>query len=228
MFFKIRFAGDEGAKGSGNPDDQNQDDKTKKDDKGSGNPDDLGDDDKQDFDQLPTWAQKQIKDLRKENATHRNNLKTTNDRLDKFEKGFKSMFGEEDDNSDPVAKLQSAQTNLEAVATRNAILEIGIQHGVSGSENMEYFEFLMSKHLNSLQEGEEMSDEDLEAIVAKCSGSKGQGPANSSTGDNGKGKAPDKKSGETTQEEFNKMTIVEKTRLYQKNPDLYNKLMGRN
>lgn len=216
--FKIRFAGDEGEDKQDPPQDPPKDDKDKQD-----NPDDKEKDDKLDLESLPKSAQDYIKSLRSENAKHRtknNNLLTKQEKLDK---ALKLLSGEDDD-EDPAVKLETLQKDYSDTVTKNAILELALENGVSGAENFEYFEFLMSKKINSLEEGEEMTEEDVEEIVSKCS--KGAGnKANTSTKTGGKDKKPDEQADEVTQEEFNQMGMVQKSKLYQSNPELYNKLM---
>jgi len=225
--FKIKVAGDEGDN-QDPPKDPPKDppaDLPKKEDDDKNEGDEEEDDDgKLDLDSLPKSAQKLIKNLRSENAKHRtknNNLMTKQEKLDKV---LKTLSGEEGDDEDPETKLEALQQNYSSVATKNAILELALENGVNGAENYEYFEFLMSKKINSLEEGEEMTEEDVEEIVTKCS--KGAGnKANTSTKTGEQGKKPDEKADEVTQEEFNKMGMVQKSRLYQSNPELYNKLM---
>lgn len=176
-----------------------------------------------DISDLSEDAQKVIKDLRAENAKHRTKNNNLSTKMDKFESGLKKLFGDDDDESTPEQKLDAMTGNYESMATRTAILELAVNNGVSGADNVEYFEFLMSKKFNSLEEGEEITEEDIEAIVAKCS--TGGGKANSSTNDRKAGKKPDEKAGEVTQEQFNKMNIIQKQKLYKENAELYTKLM---
>lgn len=229
--FRIRIAGDEGTN-----DDQPADDPGKtNDDPGKNKTNNEGgeqddppeddDDDEPDFDSLDEKTKKFIKKLRDENRTRRTENNKLSTRMEKFEKGMKAMFGDDDDDVDPEEALKSLQGEYESSVNENAILRLALENGVSGAENMEYFEFLMSKKLNSLEEGEEMTEEDLDEILEKCS--KGAGKANTSTNDSGKGgKGPGKNSDEVTQEEFDKMGMVQKSKLYTSNPELYNKLMA--
>jgi cell division protein FtsB len=218
--FLLRINGDEGTqdvppepKDNGKPEGKQDD------------PNGKVDDDKQDLSALPESVQKMIKDLRTENAKYRTERNGLSSKLEKFEKGFKTMFGEEDDDVEPQVKIDALQGQYESLSTRNAILEIAIENGISGSENIEYFEFLMSKKLGSLQENEEMTEDDLADIISKLNVKSGGGKANTSTNDGGKGgKGPESKD-EINQESFNKMTITEKSKLYQTKPELYNKLM---
>lgn len=210
--FNLRTAGDEG--------EEDKDEEVKDDQK-----DEDGDDDQADL--SPEEYKKIIKGLRAENAKRRLKEKTQTEKMSKFEKALKVLGGEDEDEN-PEAQLDVMSQNYQSAVTRNAILELALENGISGSENLEYFEFLMGKALGSLEEGEEMTEDQLEEILTKCS-KKGAGPANTSTKDSGvKGgkKLGDDKNTEVTQEEFNKMGITQKSLLFQKNPELYKKLMA--
>ncbi len=87
---------------------------------------------------------------------------------------------------------------------------------------------MITKAVGALEDGEELSDEDLAEIVAKCK-AQGKTSANSSVkgkGKDGKGKedpAPgDDK--EISLDQFLRMTITEKSNLYLKQPDVYKQL----
>ncbi len=228
-FFKLRVSGDEGDGGTGDQGDGNQGDKGSKGENGgdgdSGNQGDQGDDGKFEISDLPAGAQKLIKDLRSESAKHRTNNNNLTTRLDKFESGLKNLFGEGGDDQTTEEKLDALQGNYESSVTRNAILELALDNGISGKENVEYFEFLMNKAMSNLKEGEELSAETLESIVSQSTPSKGN--ATTSTKKDGtQGKGPDENNDEVTQEEFNKMGMTQKSMLYRTKPELYKKLLA--
>lgn len=227
LFLRLRTSGDDGENTEGQePETPPKTENNTEGEPGSGSEEPKGDDDGQDFDSLPDWAKKQIKSLRSENAKHRTTSNNLSTKMEKFEEGFKKMFGEDDADADPEKKLEALSGEYEQAVTRNAILELALQNGISGSEKMEYFEFLMSKNLESLEEGEEMTEEMFEDILGKVSTQFSGQTGTTSTRDEGKGgEGPGKGADEVTQEEFNKMTIVEKSKLYQTKPELYNKLM---
>jgi len=222
-FFRLRVSGDEGDDESGTPPvDTNEDGNG--DDKGSGNPNDQGTK-KFEVSGLPEEAQKMLKDLRAENAKHRTTNNNLTSKMEKFESGLKNMFGDGEDDEDPSAKLEALQGNYESAVTRSAILELALENGISGKENLEYFEFLMGKSLNSLEEGEELTEEKISDIVSKSVPTKGS--ANTSTKKDGAGdKKPDESSDEVTQEQFNKMGMTQKSLLYRTKPELYKQLMA--
>jgi hypothetical protein len=227
--FNLRVSGDDGGDDDDDDDAGNNDDNGKKggnDDDGSGGDDDDDDgDDDPDDDLTPEEYKKQIKKLRAENAKRRLKEKKNAEKMNKFEKALKVLGGDDDDD-DPDKKLDAITSDYESAVTRTAVLELALENGISGSENLEYFEFLMGKALNSLDEGDEMTEEQLEEILEKCSAKGGGEKANTSTRDKGKGKKKPEgdQNGEVTQEEFDKMGMMGKSALYQKNPELYEKL----
>ena len=217
-------AGDDKNKGgSGNPpagDSGNAGDKGPGDDSASG---------KFDLSSLPKEAQDMIKSLRTENAKHRTEKNALSSRMEKLEKGFKTMFGEGEAEEDAEKLLPKIQSEREALSVRNAMYELALEHGI-GKDDFEFFEFKMSKKLNSLEEGEELTEDGLGEILASLpsrGSAKGTGkqPANSSAGAGGK--PPQGGSGdEVTLEQFTKMGMLEKSALYTSKPDTYNKLMA--
>lgn len=223
--FKLRVSGDDGGNDDPPADPPNDPPQDPPNDPPGDDDDDDDDDDELDFDSLDDKTKKMIKKLRGENKkrrTENNNLST---KLEKFEKGLKSLFGNDDDDADPEEQLETVTGQYQSAVTENSILRLAVANGISGEENLEYFEFLMSKRLNSLEEGEELDEDDLEEIISKISAKSNGGKATTSTKDGGKGgKGPGKDSDEVTQEEFDKMGITAKSKLYEKNPSLYEKL----
>lgn len=218
--FTIKKSGDEGTKTDPKVDPKDNKPEDEQDDSEGEDDDGLA------LDSLDEKTKKYIKKLRDENAKRRTESNNLTTKMEKMEKGFKAMFGEEDDDTDPEEKVKTLSSQYESVVTENAILKLALENGIVGAENIEYFEFQMSKKLNSLQEGEEMTDEDLAEILGKCSKAGVKKPADTSVkGD--KDKKPDSKPDEVTQEEFDKMGMIQKSNLYLKNPDLYKKLMGK-
>lgn len=224
--FKLKTAGEDD---SGNQDDSenNNDDDQNLDDSGDDQDDSSDGDDDSEGELSAEDYQKQIKKLRAENAKHRSRNKALGEKMGKFEKAFKAFNGDDDDEN-PEQKLDAVTQNYESAVTRNAVLELALENGISGREHLEYFEFLMGRALDSLEEDEELSEEALEEILAKCSKQGGTSKANTSTSGKGKGnRSPGSgKDDQVSQEEFDKMGIMAKSKLYQKNPELYNTLMA--
>ena len=172
-------------------------------------------------------AQKVIADLRAENAKYRTRSKTleeqlgsVNERFTKFETGLKSMFGEEDDSLTPEQRVEHLTGQNEEMAINQALTEAALEFGV-GRESYDYFRFLVSERLQSLGEGEEITEEDLEAI-AKSAGAKG-GMTTTSV-DGVQVPAPEVPGG-TTLEEFQVMGINARSLLFRDNPVLYKQLL---
>jgi hypothetical protein len=201
---------------SGNQKDQGTGDQGQKGDKG-----DQGTG-ANDLTALPEWAQKELKSLRGESAKYRTDNKGLKERLDNFEKNLKKVLGgEEEDDEAPEVKIEKLQGHAQSLEVRTAFMEIAIENSISKDE-YEYFEFLMGKALNGLGEDEEMSEEALNEIIAKCKSSEKK-PADSSVNNGQQGKGQKKESGVTV-EEFAKMSMTQKSELFQKNRELYNSL----
>lgn len=179
------------------------------------------------------WTAEQkayVESLRKESGKYRTKAKelgskvaTVENRLSKFEKGLKNLFGEEDDGKDPDEKIASLSSALQAKELDNTITELAYEHAIP-KEDKEYFEYLMHKRLSSLGEDEELGEDDV-AEIAKQAKAKRAGSSSSV----GTGSKPDaeggKGSGTVDLKAFQKMNITEKSALYGKNPKLYEQLM---
>lgn len=226
-------AGNEGgAGGSGGAGDEGEKNKGGSGDGGSGGQgqgsSDGGNSGSFDLSKMPQEVQDLVKGLRSENAKFRTEKKSLADRLDKMESGFKSIFGDEKDQETPEQKLQNLSASHQALEMKNALLEIAIDNGIA-KDQREYFEFLMSKALDSLEDDGELSEEEFEAILSKVKsagngGSKGAG--NTSVDDKNAGnKNPDGKTG-TTLEQFMAMSITQKSKLFSEKPDAYNALLA--
>lgn len=181
-------------------------------------------------------AQKMIKDLRAENAKSRTSNNKLSARLDKFEEGFKAMFGDESDKMTPEQKLEHANAVSDQTQYENTVLTMAIQNGVQG-EQLDYFRFLVDSAVNELKEGEEMTDDQLAKIVAKAKGVGGSAPAGGGDGGSGNDSSVDgdttggnppnpEGDGNVTLDAFVKMSITEKSALYRKNQPLYTQLMA--
>ncbi len=202
---------DSGNQGGGDSGNQNQNNGNEGD--GSGN----------DLTKLPDWAQKQIKDLRAENAKSRtsgNNLAT---RLENIENGLKGMFGDNKDKLTPEQQIEQLSTANADMSFQNAVMNFAYSAGVP-TDKFDYFSYLVEQKTNSLEEGQELSEEDLKALVTQARAVSGSNSNNSSVDDeNQDGKKPGQ-TGAVTLEQFTNMTMMEKNTLYQKTPELYQKL----
>lgn len=165
-------------------------------------------------------TEKYIKKLRDENARNRTGKKESDKRL----KDVLKVLGVSEDSEDPTEKLKASQAETNNLAFRTAILESAIEQGIP-ADQLEFYEFLISKATSQLDEGEELSDEALAEIVGKVKKAKGSANSSVSGGKDGKGDPPpgDDK-GDISLDQFCRMTITQKSDLYLKKPDLYKRL----
>lgn len=177
------------------------------------------------------WTAEQqayIESLRKENAKYRTKSKeletqysTINDRFSKMEKGLKGLFGEgEEDNVPPEQKLEAMQAQNENLVLNNALTEAALEYGV-GKQDYSYFKFLVQEKLQALDEGEELTEEDLDVIAKQSK----RGSAASSTSVEEGDIAPESTGG-VTLESFKAMGINERSMLFSKNEALYKQLVS--
>jgi hypothetical protein len=187
----------------------------------------TGDDDKFNFDSLPKSAQDYIKNLRQESAEHRTKNNNLSTRLESIEKGFQKMFGGEGAEQDltPEQQIEQLQSGYENLSYQNAVMGIAYENGIP-QDNLEYFNFLMEKAVNGLEEGQELEEENLLNIIQKAKGfSQSIDNANTSVDERGQGGDPNQSTG-LTLEGFLGMNVVEKSELYRKQPEIYNKYMA--
>jgi len=185
----------------------------------------TSDGDKFDFDSLPSSAQDYIKSLRTESAEHRTKNNNLSTRLENIEKGMKTMFGGEDQELSPEEQIsQISQTN-ETLSYENAIMGMAYENGIP-MDNYEYFNFLMDKEVNGLEEGQELSEETLMGVIGKAKGfNQSMDNTNTSVDDQGNAvKDPNNSSGMTL-DQFSSMSVVEKSELYIKSPAVYEQFM---
>lgn len=173
---------------------------------------------------LPDWAQKEIKSLRSESAKHRTTNKDLSERFGKLESGLKSALGLEDDSDlSDEEKIGGLQATLEQAEVQNAILGLAIENGI-GMEDLEYFSFKMQNALEGLEEDAELSEDDFASIVQGVKG-RGQSPADSSVKEKNGGKGPDGGSGISV-DAFVNMNMMERNQLYKEKPEVYKSLFA--
>lgn len=174
----------------------------------------------------PEQLKKLVKDLRKENGDKRGKVKTLTEGHNKLKQALVDAGIIENDEESPEEKLKVSSMQSEAMTMRAAILESAIEHGV-GKEGLDYFTFLVEKKAASLGEDEELTADDLAEIAKEVSSKSGKGGGTTGAGGgNGGGSPPPGGKGGTTLEQFTKMSIAEKSKLYSENRDLYNKLIA--
>jgi hypothetical protein len=188
--------------------------------------DEEEDDQESDLSKLPDSAQKLIKKLRKENQTLRGKAKTSDERIGKIEKALKAITGgEEGDDESPEDKVSKLTAQNQDLAARAAYQELALEHNI-GKDQFKYFSFLMSEAISELGDNEEMGEEKLLEIVeqAKAKAPKASNSTSVNGGKNGAGGKGPKKDDKVTAEQFKKMGILQKSKLFRENPDLYNSL----
>ena len=170
-----------------------------------------------------------IEKLRKENAKWRTKskqvsaeMKTLQDRLAKLEGGLKKVVGVEDEEIDPETQLQAMTQQAQKIELDKTLSELAIEHGV-GKEGYRFFKFLVNEALESLDEGEELDEDAIAEIALQAKRQGGGVKAGSSVSGKTPGATTDNG---VTLEKFVKMSITEKSQLYGKSPDLYNRLMA--
>jgi hypothetical protein len=168
-----------------------------------------------------------IKKLRGENAKHRtkakelgSQVKTEQDRV----KAILKAAGIESDDAKPEEQVKALTQTTNELAFRNAVLESAVQNGIP-SEGVKYFQFLIQDATSQLAEGDELSEEKLAEIVAEAK-KRGGGKAATTTvgGGNGKPAPRPGESGQLTLDQFCRMSITEKSELFNKSPDIYKAL----
>lgn len=192
------------------------------------------DDPSDDPDDQSKWTPEQtkayIEKLRKENATHRTKNKELASKFKVSEEQKKAVLkaiGIESDDEKPEEKVKALTSETQNLAFRNAILESAVQHGIP-ADKVKYYQFLVTEAASELEDGAELSDEQLEEIVKDVKASSGT-KGNTSVGKggkNGKEPPPPGPSGDISLDQFCRMTMLQKSELYTKNPDLYKTLLA--
>lgn len=175
--------------------------------------------------ELSGWEPAKVKDyvkkLRTENKSYRQRAKGLEERLGKIETGLKTVFGETPEKVDPETQIQELTKINQAKDMRLTVLETAMQHGISGKEAIDYFEFLMSKKAKGNQE---LGEDDLKEIVSKVQSIHGDGPKLTKTTITAEKPATEPQPA-VDLNQFMKMSVMEKSELYRTNEALYNKLM---
>lgn len=183
-----------------------------------------------DLSKLDPKVQKIIKDLRTENAGTRSKKKELETKYGGLKKALVDAGIIEDDSEAPEDKIKTLSATASALELNNAILSAAVEHGIA-KDDLEFFQFLVTKKMNDLQEDEELTEEGLAEIAAKARKQGGSGAKSTSVGgsaDEGKGGAAPAPGGtsDVTLDQFVRMSIVEKSTLYTKQPDVYNRLFA--
>lgn len=194
------------------------------------------DEEELDLAKLDPKVQTYIKNLRKENGKHRtkaNALEAMTEaqkvEFSSIKKRLAKLSGEdvEDDDDVPLeARFQTAQANVNGLMVQNSILETALVHGIP-QDSIKYFQYCMAEAVSNLEEGEELEEDAIKAIVAEVK-SKSKSSSGAQTSPTGKatGQAPvaSTSKGNVSIDQFVAMGLMEKGKLFEKDPELYKAL----
>ncbi len=212
--------------------DDEEDGTRKKAKSGSGSDDeDEEEDDSLDEGGLDPKTKAYVEKLRRQNAKYRTSAKDARNKNSELVKQFKAAMGvTEDEDHEAVAKRLREEND--GLVVGRIILEQAVEHGV-GKADREMFEFFVNKKLQSLEEGEELSEDDFAEAAKKAKRASrglgsgdGQDDFRTSVDSNVRGNPDKKKTGQITLEKFKEMTVTEKSDLYVKDRVLYNELFA--
>lgn len=184
-----------------------------------------------DLESLDPKVKKLIKNLRTENAKHRTVNKQLSDSHGKLKKSLIEAGVIESDEEPAEEKVKKLTEVTDQATFNNAILSAAIENNV-GKGELKYFKFLVNERMEMLEEGEELTDDDLSELAQEAKTKMGGGNSGKrkSTsvggGKNGSGKenAPDPdEDGGVTLEQFTQMSMAEKVKLYSSNRALYDR-----
>ena len=186
------------------------------------------------LDKFPKEAQEMIKELRKENAERRTkakeleeSLKKTSGEVTSFKSQIAKAFGVEDEqNLKPEDKVAELLKKNEQLEYERGITTLAYKYDIK-SDQLKYFEFLVMQATQSLRDGEELPEQALQKIADDVKSVSGTKEKATSTVDGGKeaDSNPGAKVDENVSlDDFRGMNIIEKSMLYEKSPETYNKL----
>jgi len=177
------------------------------------------------------WSEEQktyIESLRKENAKYRTkskeletNYNGLNDKFSKIESGLRGLFGEEGEELSPEDQISALSQQNESLVINSALTEAALEYGI-GKEDYSYFKYLVTERLGELEDGEELTEEDLDGLASAAR----RGKAAASTSVEGGGTPPPESESGITLEAFALMGINERSSLFAKNEALYKQLLA--
>jgi hypothetical protein len=196
-------------------------------DKGAGQSEDDGKGGESEDSKLDPKVQKMLKDLRDENAKHRTKNKELGAQSAKLKQALVEAGIIQDDEEAPEEKVKALSQENNSLAVKSALLEAAVEHGVP-KDSLKYFSFLVSDRMSQLQDGEEVTEEEIASLAseAKARSASKSGVQNSSVGNSGKGTPNPGGKGDVTVDQFVRMNMGEKSKIFTENPALYDKLMS--
>lgn len=192
--------------------------------------DESTDGDKLDVEKLPENVKAYIKSLRDENAKHRTKNKDLGSKNEKVMKALvEAGIIEPSDEEAPEEKLKSVSSKAQALELRAAMLETAVEYNIP-KDSLDYFEFLLQKALDGLEDGEELTEEQVAELAKKVKGNtQHTGTKSTSVSGNKSGAGAPPPGGDksaVTLDQFTRMNMGEKSSLYQKSPETYNQLVA--
>lgn len=175
-------------------------------------------------------AQALIKSLRKEAGDRRTENKSLKDKLTGYDNQFKQIKGhlgiKDEEEDTPENRIAALTQNNDQLQMDLSIMQLARENGIA-PEDDKYFRFLLAEKFEGLGEDEELSEEALTEVLTQVQAVSKKKPA-SSTGQGG-GKKPngEQDKGAVTVEQFAKMSLSQRTEIYDKNPTLYSELMSK-
>jgi type I site-specific restriction-modification system R (restriction) subunit len=181
---------------------------------------------------IPDALKPYVQKLRKEAGKYRTKAKNlegeiagNRETLTKYQKAMAIIGGQDEgEKVDPEAQIQSLQDSYQGLEMEHAILQSAYSNGIP-QEQVKYYRFLLSEKLQAMEDGEELSEDDMAEITAevkKAGGVKAQGSTGVSA--NGNAPAPQSGKGSVTVEQFKRMSTTEKSSLYAKDSAMYQRL----
>lgn len=173
-----------------------------------------------DLEKLDEKTRNYIKKLRQESGGYRTKLKTSESNLSQV----KRLLGlEAEDQTSPEQRIEALQQQTEAQQFQSAVLQNALEHGV-GKDGLEYFTFLLAKARDGLNDGEEVTEEEIAAAALEAKAKSIKPKATSSVTPGNAGTPPPTTGGEITVEAFAKMGVTEKSKIFTEQPELYERL----
>lgn len=184
----------------------------------------------EDISSLPEWAQKQIADLRKENASDRTNAKKTaaDEATAEILAKVQAALGGKTGDTAPTADELTAQLAASTSAATDAQRELAVYRAAATVTGADAPTLLDSRtFLTAIKDIDPTDSAALKAAVVKALTDNPRLKATQAAGKSGGDFTGGTGEGTITAERFAKMTAAEKNDLFNSDPTLYRQLTGR-
>lgn len=200
----------------------------------------------------PAKVKEHVTKLRTENKDRRLSEKTLQTQLTKTQTDFTALnervnkaLGKDDSNEPPEKKIETLTASIktreeenEALKAEMGFINFAAECGIVDPKERRYFQFIINEHMADKDDDYEASDEELKTLVDQVIAVRPQGGTGNGTGKGGNvgstsfgGSTPKPdgggnggSNGPVTLEQFRKMGTLEKSNLYGRDANLYNKL----